>query len=70
MVYTNLNYYPLTEGRYASFPSSVLSWVIYYFCLHPECQEKFFNEIEENVNDDETITMEHMKNLTYVIFDC
>eukprot|EP00795_Rhopilema_esculentum_P014320 gene14320-5359_t len=44
---------------------NLLSWVIYYFCLHPECQEKLFNEIEEYVNDDENITMDHMKSLTY-----
>ena len=40
----------------------VLTWVIYFLSLHPECQEKLFAEIKETVKDDK-VTADHIKEL-------
>lgn len=43
----------------------LLSWVLYFICLHPEIEEKLYKEIVEILGDEE-ITMEHCKQMDYM----
>jgi len=42
-----------------------LSWMMYMICLHPEVEEKVFQEVSSVLGRDKDITFEHTKDLVY-----
>lgn len=44
---------------------TLLTWIIYYLCLHPECQEKVYSEIKTTIKDN-AVTMENIGELKYM----
>lgn len=45
--------------------SITLSWMLLYMCKYPDIQNKLRNEIYQNIGDDETPNIDHMKVCSY-----